>query len=68
MATRIVAFLALVFTALALAPYDVHLFSLPNKIGVDPGGVLRVRLPGQCRDAEPDRCTGQLGIPAHAIH
>lgn len=34
MATRIVTFLALVFTALALVPYGAHLFSLPNKIGM----------------------------------
>ena len=34
MATRIAAFLALVFTALALVPYGAHLFSLPNKIGM----------------------------------
>jgi hypothetical protein len=34
MATRIVAFFALVFTALALVPYGAHLFSLPNKIGM----------------------------------
>jgi hypothetical protein len=34
MATRIVAFLALIFTALALVPYGAHLFSLPNKIGM----------------------------------
>jgi hypothetical protein len=31
---RIVSFLALVFTALALVPYGAHLFSLPNKIGM----------------------------------
>lgn len=31
---RIVAFLALVFTALALVPYGAHLFSLSNKIGM----------------------------------
>src|SRR5262245_27505850 len=34
MATRIVAFVALVFTALALVPAGAHLFSLPNKIGM----------------------------------
>ena len=34
MALRIVGFLALVFTALALAPGGAHLFSLPNKIGM----------------------------------
>jgi hypothetical protein len=34
MALRIVAFLALVFTALALIPVGAHLFSLPNKIGM----------------------------------
>jgi ABC-type uncharacterized transport system fused permease/ATPase subunit len=32
MAVRVVAFLALVFTALALIPGGAHLFSLPNKI------------------------------------
>ena len=32
--TRIVSFLALVFTALALVPYGAHLFALPNKIGM----------------------------------
>jgi hypothetical protein len=31
---KIVSFLALVFTALALVPYGAHLFSLPNKIGM----------------------------------
>jgi len=31
---RIVAFLALLFTALALVPVGAHLFSLPNKIGM----------------------------------
>jgi hypothetical protein len=31
---RIVSFLAVVFTALALVPYAAHLFSLPNKIGM----------------------------------
>ena len=34
MAIRIVAFLSLVCTALALVPYGAHLFSLPNKIGM----------------------------------
>ena len=34
MAIRVVAFLALIFTALALVPYGAHLFSLPNKIGM----------------------------------
>jgi hypothetical protein len=34
MAIKIVQFLALVFTALALVPYCSHLFSLPNKIGM----------------------------------
>jgi uncharacterized membrane protein len=34
MPTRIVQFLALVFTALALIPGGAHLFSLPNKIGM----------------------------------
>jgi len=34
MMLRIVSFLALVFTALALVPYGAHLFSLPNKIGM----------------------------------
>jgi hypothetical protein len=33
-AIRIVAFLSLVSTALALVPYGAHLFSLPNKIGM----------------------------------
>jgi len=33
-AIRIVAFFALVSTALALVPYGAHLFSLPNKIGM----------------------------------
>jgi hypothetical protein len=34
MAIRIVSFIAIVFTALALVPYAAHLFSLPNKIGM----------------------------------
>jgi hypothetical protein len=34
MAIRIVSFLALLFSALALVPYGAHLFALPNKIGM----------------------------------
>jgi hypothetical protein len=34
MALRIVQFLAIVFTALALVPGGAHLFALPNKIGM----------------------------------
>jgi hypothetical protein len=34
MAIRIVSFIAIVLTALALVPYAAHLFSLPNKIGM----------------------------------
>jgi hypothetical protein len=34
MAMRIVSFLALLFSALALVPYGAHLFALPNKIGM----------------------------------
>lgn len=34
MVIRIVGFLALLFSALALVPYGAHLFALPNKIGM----------------------------------
>jgi hypothetical protein len=34
MTRKVVAFLALLFTALALVPYGAHLFALPNKIGM----------------------------------
>ncbi len=34
MALRVVQFLALVLTALALIPAGAHLFALPNKIGL----------------------------------
>jgi hypothetical protein len=34
MGLRVVQFLALVFTALALVPAGAHLFELPNKIGL----------------------------------
>jgi len=34
MTIRIVSFLAMVFTALALVPGGAHLFALPNKIGM----------------------------------
>jgi uncharacterized membrane protein len=35
MALRVVQFLAIVLTALALVPAGAHLFELPNKIGLD---------------------------------
>ena len=34
MALRVVQFLALVFTALALVPGGAHLFAMPNKLGM----------------------------------
>lgn len=43
MTLRIVAFLAIVLTALALAPGGAHLFALPNKIGLGEADYFTVQ-------------------------
>ena len=43
MTLRVVAFLAIVLTALALAPGGAHLFALPNKIGLDEADYFTVQ-------------------------
>jgi hypothetical protein len=43
MALRIVQFLAIIFTALALVPAGAHFFEMPNKIGLDQAQYFTVQ-------------------------